>query len=161
MVYKSHPGGVYKMGSFIKFKGLLCGNPTERVACLILNFWPLRSFSGVLISWSRPRKLQSCHTSLENVVYFAFFALWTVCWVLKKGGFSRGIFAPDSFPFRGFLKWSRNHLFRRLKTNNGFSGRPNISKKNGDFGLASIFVHCFPVFGASLFSCYSLVVVAA
>ena len=41
MVYKSHPGRVYKLGSlYSKWKGLLCGNPTERAESLILNFWP-------------------------------------------------------------------------------------------------------------------------
>ena len=34
------PGGVYNCGLFIKFEGLLCGNPTERGESLILNFWP-------------------------------------------------------------------------------------------------------------------------
>ena len=48
VVYKLHagwfinrtPGAVYKLRSFIKFKGLLCGTPTERGESLKLNFWP-------------------------------------------------------------------------------------------------------------------------
>ena len=50
-VYKLHagwfinrtPGEFINSGlfiKFIKFKGLLCGNPTERAESLILNFWP-------------------------------------------------------------------------------------------------------------------------
>ena len=70
--------------------------------------------------------------------------------MLNKGGFSRGIFARDSFPFRGFFEWSPNHLFRRLKTNYRFWGRPSISKKS-DFGVASIFVHCFQYFALLYF----------
>ena len=45
MVYKSHPGEVINRGLFIKFKGLLCGNPRERGESLILNFWPPGSLS--------------------------------------------------------------------------------------------------------------------
>ena len=40
MVYKSHPGEFINSGLFIKFKGLLCGNPIEGGESLILNFWP-------------------------------------------------------------------------------------------------------------------------
>ena len=34
------PGEIIKWGLFIKFEGLLCGNPTERGESLRLNFWP-------------------------------------------------------------------------------------------------------------------------
>ena len=34
------PGEFINWGLFIKLKGLLCGNPTERGESLILNFWP-------------------------------------------------------------------------------------------------------------------------
>ena len=34
------PGKFINSGLFIKFKGLLCGNPIERWKSLILNFWP-------------------------------------------------------------------------------------------------------------------------
>ena len=34
------PGGVINCGLSIKFKGLLCGTPTERGESLKLNFWP-------------------------------------------------------------------------------------------------------------------------
>ena len=48
VVYKLHagwfinrtPGEFINWGLFIKFKGLLCGNPTEGAESLILNFWP-------------------------------------------------------------------------------------------------------------------------
>ena len=48
VVYKLHagwfinraPGEFINSGLFIKFKGLLCGNPTERGESLTLNFWP-------------------------------------------------------------------------------------------------------------------------
>ena len=48
VVYKLHagwfinrtPGEFIKWGLFIKFRGLLCGNPTARAESLILNFWP-------------------------------------------------------------------------------------------------------------------------
>ena len=48
VVYKLHagefinrpPGEFINWGLLIKFKGLLCGNPTERGESLILNFWP-------------------------------------------------------------------------------------------------------------------------
>ena len=36
----NRPGEFINWGLFIKFKGLLCGNPTERAESLILNFWP-------------------------------------------------------------------------------------------------------------------------
>ena len=52
VVYKVHagwfinrtPGESINCGLFIKSKGLLCGNPTERGESLILNFWPARQF---------------------------------------------------------------------------------------------------------------------
>ena len=34
------PGKFINSGLFIKFKGLLCGNPIERGKSLILNIWP-------------------------------------------------------------------------------------------------------------------------
>ena len=48
VVYKLHagrfinrtPAEFINSGLFIKFKGLLCGNPIERGESLILNFWP-------------------------------------------------------------------------------------------------------------------------
>ena len=48
VVYKLHAGWFVNCtagefinrGLFIKFKGVLCGNPTERGESLILNFWP-------------------------------------------------------------------------------------------------------------------------
>ena len=57
VVYKLHAGqfinrppeNFINWGLFIKFKGLLCGNPTERGESLILNFWP----PGTL--WVQPR----------------------------------------------------------------------------------------------------------
>ena len=47
-VYKLHarwfinrtPGEFINRGLCVKFKGLLCGDPTERGESLILNFWP-------------------------------------------------------------------------------------------------------------------------
>ena len=52
VVYKLHagrfisrtPGEFINWGRFIKFKGPLCGDPTERAESLILNFWPARQF---------------------------------------------------------------------------------------------------------------------
>ena len=48
VVYKLHarwfinrtPGEFINCSLFIRFKGALCGNPTERGESLILNFWP-------------------------------------------------------------------------------------------------------------------------
>ena len=40
MVYNRTPREFINWCLFIKFKGLLCGNPTERAERLILNLWP-------------------------------------------------------------------------------------------------------------------------
>ena len=42
-------GEFINWGLLIKFKGLLCGNPTERGESLILNFWPYKSNPGTVI----------------------------------------------------------------------------------------------------------------
>ena len=79
VVYKFHagwfinrtPGEFINCGLFIRFKGLLCGNPTERGESLKLNFWPQAVYKSnpgtVVVSHKRGASGQEKIQHIKNL----------------------------------------------------------------------------------------------